>query len=591
MIISNCPSCDESFRVPAGQLPENAYAMCPWCRETFPLSDVLASLPPRLELITEDGEPLVIPEPVALGAIGASSLEMNKDQGQHSVGPGNFDETATAALETIVEDPWIQSNFEVNQGHVGLQVEGPDNAWDDQQAAAPIPVSSRPGGSRKKKASGLRTMIGIVFGGLLSIPIAFGILLLLGREPNLGFWPFDGSIRVRRPPAASPPRPLSDRTPKRNRSQGSMLDTSAFDQAFEAMEDPSLSALSEIIPGDSNELTDASESQANDMKLALGINKADVADIHSIVPSLGISEAKPELSENSSITVDASAAGQIQPIADDKVSKNVKVSDAPLQLPKERVTDETLKPETPSIDSPSSDGDSETPMTDTTTESIVDVTPVDSEPVEDLALSSPLASPTQDLASPTQDPASPTQDPASTEASPTTDVPKISDAQTEPDDASKADPPDSKQTSDDRARIDQAIQSLEKLITYDRGDENRRTQLVATYANIAKACDLTGDEVSDLQPLATKILQSPALSDIEYAGAQWLVFAKRESDGIALIGRPGTSTNGEILTLESGKIVDLIGNSNLPTVEKVMVLGRIVDNSATVKVAHVEALP
>ncbi len=41
MIVSNCPRCCEPLRVPTGELPDNAYAQCPWCRETFPLSDVL----------------------------------------------------------------------------------------------------------------------------------------------------------------------------------------------------------------------------------------------------------------------------------------------------------------------------------------------------------------------------------------------------------------------------------------------------------------------------------------------------------------------------------------------------------------------
>ena len=44
-------------------MPDDAYAMCPWCHETFPLKEVLDRLPPQLKILTADGEPVVVMEP------------------------------------------------------------------------------------------------------------------------------------------------------------------------------------------------------------------------------------------------------------------------------------------------------------------------------------------------------------------------------------------------------------------------------------------------------------------------------------------------------------------------------------------------
>ena len=52
-------------------------------------------------------------------------------------------------------------------------------------------VVPRPRNGRKSK-SPIKSIAGIVVGGLLALPLAAGLLALVGRPLDLGFWPFDG---------------------------------------------------------------------------------------------------------------------------------------------------------------------------------------------------------------------------------------------------------------------------------------------------------------------------------------------------------------------------------------------------------------
>ena len=71
MISSQCPRCEESIRLPIDQIPDDVYAACPICRETFPASELTRRLPPMVELIGADGTPLELaPEPMVQYASG-----------------------------------------------------------------------------------------------------------------------------------------------------------------------------------------------------------------------------------------------------------------------------------------------------------------------------------------------------------------------------------------------------------------------------------------------------------------------------------------------------------------------------------------
>ena len=56
-------------------------------------------------------------------------------------------------------------------------------------------LSARP--RAKKQSSPIKSMVGIVIGGLLSIPLAGLVLTLFGQKPDWGFYPFDGKPSVK----------------------------------------------------------------------------------------------------------------------------------------------------------------------------------------------------------------------------------------------------------------------------------------------------------------------------------------------------------------------------------------------------------
>lgn len=247
MIISNCPRCQERFRVPLGTMPEDAYAMCPWCQETFPLVEVLNHLPPALHILTADGEPIAIMEPVA-----SDSAAALPSLASGSIAPSDYLQTSDGAGNDQQWDP-----TGLNFGAESRQAEGGWNLGDTSQTA---PMHVSPGPNRRKKGgSGIRSMVQVVVGGLLSVPIALGILLAVGRAPDLGFWPFDGQARSPRELL-----PFIENTDTNDQTtfpsfEGQQLDTTDFDEAMKETQDPSESALEQIFaPDDSPDSDDQS---------------------------------------------------------------------------------------------------------------------------------------------------------------------------------------------------------------------------------------------------------------------------------------------------------------------------------------------
>jgi len=66
---------------------------------------------------------------------------------------------------------------------------------------------------KRRKPSPMKTIAGIVIGGVAALPLAAGILAVAGKPLDLGFWPFDGqtiatgSSRSAASPRVLPPRP------------------------------------------------------------------------------------------------------------------------------------------------------------------------------------------------------------------------------------------------------------------------------------------------------------------------------------------------------------------------------------------------
>ena len=465
-----------------GTMPDNAYAMCPWCHETFPFAEVLDRLPPQLQILTADGDPIIVMEPAVagfqpMGAGEAGTLDHLSGNDESASG-GQWSPTA------------------LNLGGDTSQVDGSWTATSSSPTAATMNVSPRPN-RRKKKGSAIRSMIGVVFGGLLAVPIALAILLVFGRAPDLGFWPFDG--KVRSPRELVPFFNDADDVDERPVYQGELLDTSEFDKAMEDLGDPNQSVLDQILapgpPTNSNETSsDGAERKRKKQK-----ERQDDLTSGSQNPSNELESDTPNLPPATSTTT----------------------SEETQQLP---ATAGARKSE-----------DHRTPATT--------IAASQSKPATSLDL--PIT------------------------------VPNTGS--------------DENLSSETNADVNLAIRSIGQLVNSNNADQ---TELLAdAYEQMAKACSSAQNEPTALVALAIAITKSKALQQIEEAGLTWLEYPQRSSAGIVLIGRPGSSAKHQILTLDSGQILKMVGRINLPSVEKVIVLGQIRDDGKTIEISHAQALP
>ena len=107
-----------------------------------------------------------------------------------------------------------------------------------------------------------------------------------------------------------------------------------------------------------------------------------------------------------------------------------------------------------------------------------------------------------------------------------------------------------------------------------------------TYASIAELGDHEqGDSPQTVTNLLSDLKKSVHLDDFGIATPQWLVTKKRKTDGVILVGRPGSNANGPTITLPSGDEISVKTDSvAMPSGDKVVALGRIVSQSPDVVV-------
>ncbi len=207
-----CPSCGESFRFPDTPCPPGITARCPWCKETFSAGELLSRLAPLAELFSPEGERIDLEAPSPAHPGEGGGLE--------------DDSMYETILATADEEPDLSSSsffhsdsFETAEGELDDAGSSLPGRSDDNVIPQPVPVTgpvppkplyavatghSLPKTSIKtapkalKRASPLRTVLGVVVGGLLAIPLAGGILTAIGQKPDWGFYPFNGSTSVKR---------------------------------------------------------------------------------------------------------------------------------------------------------------------------------------------------------------------------------------------------------------------------------------------------------------------------------------------------------------------------------------------------------
>ena len=506
MIVSNCPRCNEAFRVPSAELPEDAYAKCPWCRETFSLSDVLTRLPPILEVLSADGQPIVSRQSVAAVVDDGASDSFGR----------------RADNETVIDESWMQGQSPAGGiGPVDFEVADSVGTWEGDRHSEKIsPMKGSPGRKKKGKYAGLRAVIGVVLGGALAFPIADGLLVLAGH-PGLGLWRAlsgdEGESSGRNAVAAALPVDLSAERKTRPKPNGRLLNTDGLNLEMAVAEDDADSAREQIM-------------QLPEMEEPLVLSDTEVAQPD---PRQGLPAAITEI-----------GAAQSQA----KVAKRKPGRDG------EAAADATTQP--PSLRIPA-EGQ----------ESAVDIVPIESSEKQDSQ----------------GQPRSSEVIPAS--AAESLEVPKLPTTPT----------PQTNTTADESAEMialaDRAGKMVEAVAAYDGPEQERARRLQLTYEKIAMACDLASGDSEALRALATRIKESPVAKDIEDSASKWLMDSSRSSEGIALIGRPGADGEGQIITLESGKIVSVVGDSELPEAEKILAMGRIVDGESSVELVLTETLP
>ncbi len=145
-----CPECKEVVRVPL-QVSEGDQLRCPWCRKEFAASEVLAQLPPLMEIVSSGADESPHPGWERLADLADSAAEADSEEGTAS-----------------------------------------DDAFSFQ--ATDVTYASAAAMHRSPRSTGRNTVIEfakIAAGGVLAIPIALFILLWLGRDvlhigPSIG---------------------------------------------------------------------------------------------------------------------------------------------------------------------------------------------------------------------------------------------------------------------------------------------------------------------------------------------------------------------------------------------------------------------
>ncbi len=215
MFVLACPRCDDPVRLPDG-LDEQATMRCPLCSETIPPHELRELLPPVLQYADDD----------------------------------------RATLPIGIDEPWSEGE----PSEEGLDEFSPTS--DPATPERKIVISPRPSGRDtggvqagtrvRSRRGGWKQAVGIIAGGLLALPLAGLLLLAVGKAPDIGYWPFDGSYngesagRTAYVPPAGGPKPDAGYRPKPAAAGQSL----AAELGEEPMFDPAEAAAAAIVNPD-----------------------------------------------------------------------------------------------------------------------------------------------------------------------------------------------------------------------------------------------------------------------------------------------------------------------------------------------------
>ena len=563
MLTCNCPRCGETIGLPTAAVPEDATAQCPWCGELYPASEIIDKLPPMVELISADGQPLFLDagDGVASMSLHAAAAPIAASSAVSSLAPhaqnDSIDETWDDNTELTIEADESGFGFDSSdddgseQDDLGFDDGSQDEpetmdflSRDDAGDAAlgasdrggaplmPMKVKSVPVSNyKRKKSSPIKTLIGVAMGPLVALPLAGGILLWLGKAPDLGFWPFDGSFN----------KGSSSRVSAEPMAQSSPIDE---DDSF-AASGPMLTGSEMMVPAvqPSDELDHANEELAN------ATDSTDLTSGGFDMPSLGTSLKPSSDDSGSDLSADEvtyPAEPMVPPQAELDASSNslrqdIAADKVPMEMPEAELDDVAGK-----IESILSD------------DSSADVSPADDvsvkeEPVPDSVTATVEETPTTDV--------QPAAEPSKVEAS-----------------------------------VAKANKLLASLMKFEGTEADRRRLLANAYASVsAVATEPNAGDSPVVQRLLNALSRSPLIKDLGDAANIWLDYPKRTTEGVLIIGKPESSEAGPVLQISSSssesRDVPVTGTT-LPDAEQVIALGRIVEASdgPTVELIAVESV-
>ena len=741
MITIQCPRCDDTVRLPADEIPADAYGQCPLCRETFPASEIQNILPPPLVLIGADGEPLHYSAPAqvnlaadaeypeeqqeqyaghaaepiqqteessisgvasagvgaALGgaaALGAAAIGLtglgqveeaeasdqeasdqepgDQEPGDQEVGdqmeqigdklegmfqeadPGEYEHEDDVVLEetyeeevddegeddpgkTVEEDTLQESatvqdfmpegeseeflespeldSPELNEIDVDLDsasselnesaamqlmpdqpsdllvVEDPledtmADAANDLAAvgvsedAATLQVAPRKRFDKRKRRSPIKTIMGIVAGPLIAIPLAAGILAWMGRLPNLGIWPADGSY---------------------NWNSSSTTSVVARDlpatQDFTPPSSMNGSSSGDLIPAGSDVANLVEEMQPN----------ADTGDTGFALP---LPDGDPQMPGN--------------PIPDSPTSKSLAHGHITLPSPPGQREQPTGKPKpdegsndsalvdelmglgpAPGLSPPPEkmQAAEKMPAAETMPAPVVaEKLPIDTKPeVGGLNLPAPEVSAVPDMNVLSGGGSGLKERPVPTRMPPVNDVAKNDDTPggiamlpkgpeagglgaSTPFDNVDLDGPGETDSPELIAAVEEASSNVMKLIQANINGTASDANLAFTYASICKVGATKAPTSSTaVRELLTLIGQSTVLKDLGGGTpAIWLKHSRRSTEGIFLVGVAGTNEKGQTITLPDGQVLNVTLNRGGPLPRgsaRVIALGKILDDT------------
>jgi hypothetical protein len=433
-----------------------------------------------------------------------------------------------------------------------------------------------------KSFAPLKTLFGIVLGGLLAVPLAGFVLALMGRPLDLGFWPFLGS--------ADPPystrvasQPMEPRQRPRPNGRSMLTDDgrNPLETADEEADPPSRPAFSEATPEATPEGSEDAVDASTDDQFALPplpeqdasptppvAESTDPADPSAAVPS------KPEPSATEpSLTPSPSAPGLTLPPALDLPAE-------PNSEPEPSSPEPPVALTPPAMDDPAAAA--EPPL---------------------IALTQP-AEPTQPApAAPTESPAQPDRGADMPVARISAESPDATGTQSKPQTASAiaetsegATPVAAPIPARLKPAMDEIDTARERLFALEDSDDpvTLRRRWAELYVGLAKLAVVAtpADRVS-LENLSKQLSDDELIEALSRMSPNWLRIGRRPSEGILLVGTIEQSDGKSFIRWDEDSAVELRGidETVAGTSGQVFALGKILSSGSQAVVEITFARP